>query len=246
MSQILPLNDHNMEKCTIVLCALFSCLLSSFKPSPACEYAGSNIGFVKSQTEKAIAMENINLARYYTYKALNAIVKSRQQLSECGCEHAVLSIEEGFDNLKRATRTTTLSATKILLNRALENTLEGLEAVLTYEAHDSPYPSDVLVMNTKMAKKKRIILKDTDINALRKKIDMSLVNYQKSLDNVINSVDCKEAKAFAKKIHDHCEQQLLKPNLTEGKKYYNLRTKQISEEALERLEGCGDQLLSSK
>ncbi|WP_422081260.1 hypothetical protein [Ulvibacterium sp.] len=235
-----------MKKCTVVLCALFFCLLSSFKPSAACEYAGSNIGFVKSQTEKAIAMENINQARYYAYKALNAIVKSRQQLSECGCKHAVLSIEEGFENLKRATRTTTLSAAKILLNRALEYTKEGLEALLTHETHDSPYPSDVLEMNTKVSKQGKITFKETDLEALKKKIDMSLVDYQRSLDNVINSVDCKEAKAFAKKIHDHCEQQLLRPNLTEGKKYYNLRTKQISAAALKQLGSCENQLLSSR
>ncbi len=235
-----------MEKCTIVLCALFSCLLSSFKPSVACEYAGSNIGFVKSQTQKAIAMEDINQARYFAYKALNAIVKSKQQLSECGCDYAALSIEEGLDNLKKATRTTTLSAAKILLNRALEDTLEGLESLSEHETHDSHYASDVLVMNTKVVKKEKIVLRETDIEALRTKIDMSLVDYQKSLDNVINSVDCKEAKAFAKKIHDHCEQQLLKPNLSEGKKYYNLKTKQISAVALERLGNCEGQLPNSK
>lgn len=235
-----------MEKYTLVLCALFLCLLSSFKPSAACEYAGSNIGFVKSQTEKAISMEDIHQARYYAYKALNAIVKSRKQLSECGCEHATLSIEEGFENLKRSTRTTTLNAAKILLNRALEYTTEGLEALLAHETHDSPYPSDVLAMNTKVSKQGKITYKDTDIEALKKKIDSSLKDYQKSLNNVINSVDCEEARAFTKKIHDHCEQQLLRPNLTEGKKYYNLRTKQISAAALERLGSCENLLLSSK
>ena len=62
--------------------------------------------------------------------------------------------------------------------------------------------------------------------------------YRESLDKIVNSVDCKEARAFAEKIYTHCEQQLLKPNLTEGKKYYNLKTKDITLEALNKLKQC--------
>jgi hypothetical protein len=51
-------------------------------------------------------------------------------------------------------------------------------------------------------------------------------------------VDCKEAKAFTQNVYRICEQQLMKPNLSEGKKYYNLKTKEIAANALKKLGNC--------
>lgn len=213
-------------------------LFSSFKVDKACDYAGSNINYVKTQTEKAITMDDINIARYYAYKALNAIEKSKNQLKECGCEYAAESIAEGLFNLKLATKATSLNSTRILLNRALENTLGGIESLEEHELHDSKYGSNLLAMNTVVSKKELTSLKKPGKKELEKKIDISLEKYRKSLDKIVNSVDCKEARAFAQNIYTHCEQQLLKSNLTEGKKYYNLKTKEITAEALEQLKQC--------
>ncbi|MEO1012325.1 MAG: hypothetical protein AAFX53_13535 [Bacteroidota bacterium] len=228
-----------MEKYSILLSVLIVILFSSFRTSEACKYAGSNIGFVKSQTEKALETGDINKSRYYAYKALNAIVKSKQQFSDCGCDYAVQSIEEGLNNLKMATRATTLGATRILLKRAMEDIKDSLDALADHETmHDSPYGNDVLVLNTSKMKKEQKTIEKPTMGMLKTKIDRSLESYRASLNGVITSVDCKEARAFAQKIYDHCEQQLLEPELSEGKKYYNLRTKEITMEALNALGNC--------
>jgi len=213
-------------------------LFSSFKIDKACEYAGSNINFVKTQTEKAIAVDDINQARYFAYKALNAVEKSKNHLNECGCEYAAESIAEGLSNLKLAIKATSLNSTRILLNKALENTLGGLESLEEHELHDSKYGSDLLAMNTIVAKKEKSSMKKLEKKEFERKIDMSLEKYRESLNKIVISVDCKEARAFAENIYSHCEQQLLLPNLTEGKKYYNLKTKDITAAALQKLNDC--------
>lgn len=213
-------------------------LFSSFSTNLECEYAGSNIGYAKTLTEKAIEVNDINQARYYAYKALSAIEKSKNQLMVCGCEYANDGIEESLINLKLAAKATTLSDTHILLSRSLENTAGSLEALNKHELHESKYASDVLVLNTKDAKEKTIALRETSTKTLNELIDSSLEKYRASLNKVVETVDCHEAKAFAQRIFDNCQQQLLKENLSEGKKYYNLRTKEITADALKRIGKC--------
>jgi hypothetical protein len=208
----------------------------------ACDYAGSNLDFVKTQTERAIEAENLNQSRYFAYKALNAIEKSKQQLEDCGCEYAYKSILESLDNLKKATRVNSLTGTRILLNRALDNTMGSLDALEQHdELHKSRYASDVLAMNTKADNDRKLNAIRPAGLALEKKIDQFLEAYRASLDKVVQSVNCKEAYAYARKVYENCEEQLLNANLTEGKKYYNLKTKEITAEALKELEVCKDQ-----
>ena len=185
----------------------------------ACDYAGSNIDYIKSQTEKALAAENLNQTRYFAYKALNAIEKSKQQLEECGCEYAFKSILEGLENLKKATRVSSLAGTRILLNRALENTMGSLDALEQHdELHRSKYASDVLAMNTKEINTQRLNALQPSGPVLEKKIDKFLEAYKTSLNKVVQSVDCREAYEYARKVYEHCEDQLLNVKLTEAKK----------------------------
>ena len=86
----------------------------TFAERKACAYAGSNIGFVKTQTENAISARDLEQSKYFAYKALNAIEKSREQMEECGCKYAYESILESLDKLKQATRVTSLGAARIL------------------------------------------------------------------------------------------------------------------------------------
>lgn len=218
-------------------------LFSSFTTNLECEYAGSNIGYAKSLTEKAIEVHDINQARYYAYKALSAIEKSKNQLTVCGCVYAKDGIEESLINLKLAAKATTLSDTHILLSRSLENTASSLEALNKHDLHESKYASDVLVLNTKDAEEKTIALRETSAMTLNELIDKSLEKYKASLNKVVETVDCREAKVFAQRVFDNCQQQLLKQNLTEGKKYYNLRTKEITAEALKRIGECASNKL---
>lgn len=227
-----------MRKVYFALVIIVFLLFSSFKRSKACEYAGSNLGFVKSQTEKALEENDLNKARFFTYKALNAIEKSKIQFTDCGCKDATLIIEEGLENLKMATRATTLGAARILLGRALENALGSLEALENHDMHSSPFSANILAMNTIETTNLKMAMKIPETNVLYKKIDESLENYKESLDKIVTSVDCKDARAYATRVFEHCEAELLKPNLSEAKKYYNLRTKEITADALTKLEDC--------
>ncbi len=219
-------------------CAIIFLLFTAFKPSEACEYVGSNINFVKSQTEKAISQEDLNLIRYHAYKALNAIEKSQKQLKDCGCNYAALGIEESSYLLKRATKSTTVERSRSLLNKALENTVGSLEALYKHELHVGKQDEAVLAMHTTGVETDRLGTTDRGTRFLQNRIDRSLKNYSASLNKVVSTVNCKEAKAFAQRIYNHCEQELLNPDLSEGKKYYNLRTKEITWEALQRIGEC--------
>lgn len=221
----------------VFYCLLFT-LFSSFEISEECEYAGSNMGYVKTQTQKAITATNVNKSHFLAYKALSALEKSKKQVEECGCTDAFAFMKDALENLKMATRATSLDATRILLNRSLENTLASLQAIERHDEHGGPYGTDVLALNTIDAKEVSKPIDIIDDDGLRQKIDISLISYEASLQTVIETVDCKEALAFATRIYEHCEAQLLKENLLEGKKYYNLRTKQITKEALETLGDC--------
>lgn len=227
-----------MKQFYLTLYLVSFCLFTSFKPNKACEYASSNISFVSTQTEKAIAVDDINQARYFTYKALNAIEKSKKELSDCGCKYAAKSIASGLDNLKKATKANSLNGTRLLLNRALDDTLGSLEALEKHELHGTTYASDVLVMNTTESNAVKKEFKATEGESLYLKIDQSLLKYENSLNKIITTVNCKEASAFANRVFNNCEAELLKPNLSEGKKYYNLKTKEITEAALRRLGKC--------
>ena len=151
----------------------FSLLLvfSSFEiNSNACQYAGSNIGFVRTQTQKALDAEDINTSRFFAYKALNAIVKSKKQFDACGCEAATKSIHKGLDNLKLATRVASLEGTRILLHRALENTLVSLDELDEHELmHNSEYSNDLLALNTTAATKEKLSMKQPQGKALGSK-----------------------------------------------------------------------------
>lgn len=229
-----------MRLSVITVCFVAGFMLTSFKSNQACEYAGSNIGYIQSQTEKAMATEDINMSKYFVYKALNAIEKSKSQLEDCGCRHAMELIHESSVNLVNATKATTLAGSKILLKKALDMVAGSLEALDGHDSHNSKYSDDILAVNTKTAiKEKNKNLLDKKV--VEKKIDVSLEKFRESLDKVVESVDCKEAMAFTQNIYRICEQQLLRPDLSESKKYYNLKTKEIASKALERLESCKSQ-----
>lgn len=223
----------------IQILGLTAVLLSyAFTTDNACQYAGSNIGYVNAETQKAIDAEEINLARYYTYKALNAIEKSKDQLNACACDYANQSIYEGLEQLKLAARSPDLATTKKLLKKALDNIQGGLDALEEHQLHDSKYANDVLSMGTKEAQALQIEMEQPVGPELRKKIDQTLVKFQNSVAIAINSVECSEVRAFITNTYRVCEQELLREDITEAKRYFNLRTKEIIADALTQLEDC--------
>ncbi|MDB2606515.1 hypothetical protein N9Y48_01915 [Zobellia sp.] len=212
---------------------------SSFGASQDCNYAKSNIGYVKTQTKKALSMKDLQMVRFYTFKALNALEKSKNQIEDCGCEYATDSTIENIEYLKNATKATSLAGARILLNKSLAFSQESLEAIANHKEHGSIYGSDNLVMNVD-SPADDTTLAFMDNTKIRQKIDASLSKYKTSLDRVISTVDCSEARAFAQNIYENCEQELLKPSLSESKKYYNLKTKEITANALKKLGNCSN------
>jgi len=228
-----------MKTIYLMLAVFLISLFSSYKTSNACTYAESNMTYVISQTKKAISQNDINKVKLYTYRAINALEKSKKQFKKCDCEYATNAINEGTESLKKATKATSLSKVKSLLDKALKNTLKSVDYLVEHGSHKkSRYGDNVLAMNTKADEDKNNIKKKSSEKSLYTIVDESLVKYETSLNKIVNTVDCKEARAFANRIYLHCEQQLLTPNLTEGKKYYNLRTKEITAEALETIGDC--------
>lgn len=214
-------------------------LLSAATPSEACINAGSMIGFVENHVRNALDTEELNLARYHTYKAINTIEKSRSQFDDCACDFARKNIIQSLDNLKMATRVTTMEGTRILLFRAMEDMQAGREALDEHEeTHESPYGSDVLALNTVDSPSAGPAFGSMSSKEVEARIDTSLIAYRKSLQEVVEGVPCREALAFVTRIYEHCERQLLREDLTPAKRYYNLRTKEITENALNELRGC--------
>lgn len=228
-----------MKTLHIMLSIIAILLLSSFAPSEACNYAGSNMNYVKERTEEALNMDDINEARFYTYKAIKVLQTSTNRFDDCGCKDAEVSIAESLINLKAATKSTSLGGTRILLNEALQQIGDALDAFEQHEMHDTAFSSKDFAMNTEVMDADTLPRIEPKESELYRQIDISLVNYSKSINEVMDSVSCLEARAFANNIYENCEQQLLKSNLSEGKKYYNLRTKEITEKALSRLGDCG-------
>ena len=223
----------------LILFFALALTLSSYSVNKACEYMGSNIGYIEKQVRKALDAADLNTSRYHAYKALNAIEKSKVQFTACGCEVAEQSIAESLEHLKRATRVSSLTGTRLILEKAIagvESSLQSLEEHA--EVHQSQYGSDQLSLNTRDSYMEQQKGKIPVGKALEKKIDQALISYQNSLEKVVNTIPCKEAYQLALTNYERCEEQLLRPELTEAKKYYNLRTKEITELALERLKEC--------
>ncbi|SKB26803.1 hypothetical protein [Maribacter arcticus] len=227
-----------MKKATYIFCTLAVLALSSFRTNLDCEYANSNMGFAKSQITAALLTDDINQARFYAYKAVNALEKSKNQLKVCGCTFAKASMNENLDTLVLATKSTTLEGTRTYLDKSIELINNTMFVLDSHDSHNSTYANDVLSMNTNTASKTVINTKNSKSLSLNDKIDLSLAKYKVSLEKVVATINCKDAKAFAQRIFDECENQLLKPNLTEGSKYYNLRTKEITQNALNKIGDC--------
>lgn len=223
----------------LVLSLLAIGLFSSFKMSEACQYAGSNIGYVKTQTQLALEDKDLNKAKFNTYKAIKAIYKLRKQLEECGCEQALINIEESQFHLKKATKATTMEHAQLLLLEAYHKVVLSLEALERHHLHESnELHDDPALTRAQTTEKKNWSEYHLEGQALRVMIDDSLIPYEESLQRIVDSVNCKDARAYAERVFKICEQELLKPGLSEGKKYYNLRTQEITAEAIKELENC--------
>ena len=241
-----------MKQSTIFLSVLLTSVLSSFASDKACQYAGSNIGYVNSQTQKAIDANDLNQAKYFAYKALKGIYKSQKQLNECGCENAGVNLEESQYHLRMATKATSHDDAKTSLLDAKKTGIASLSALEKHHLHlDKPSIEEAITdaENSETAEKNETALTSpmvTDAKVMYSVIDTSLLKYEKSLDKVVNSVNCKEALEYATGVYEHCEKQLLRADLSDVIRYYNLQTKKITAAALVKLKDCQSREIAAK
>lgn len=216
-----------------------SLLLVSASSEKACMNTEAMIGFVKEQTAMALQEEDLSLIRFHAFKALNTIERSRIQLEECGCDYARKNLMESLENLKLSTRVTTLEGTRIPLSRAMEYIKAAKEALQQHEStHDKPYGQEIMAVNTTpmtQTQARRILEEE---KALEDKIEVALQNYERSLNDVVDGVPCEEALVFVKRIYAHSQNQLKRGDQSPARKFYNLRTKEITEKAMARLRDC--------
>tara|TARA_R110000737_G_scaffold352495_1_gene398752 strand:+ start:1961 stop:2560 length:600 start_codon:yes stop_codon:yes gene_type:complete len=196
------------------------------------------MGYAKSQITAALSTQDINQARFYAYKAINALEKSKDQLKVCGCTYAKTSVYENIEVLTLATKSTTLEGTISYLNESIELTDNTILVLESHDIHDSIYSNNELSVNTNSSTEVKTGKKVKFDKNIFENIDISLEKYRVSLDKVVRTVNCKDATAFATRIFNESEAQLLKPNISEGSKYYNLRTKEITQEALNKIGDC--------
>ncbi|SFR50991.1 hypothetical protein SAMN04490243_2436 [Robiginitalea myxolifaciens] len=215
--------------------------LSSSNTEKKCTDVGSLMDFVGEHIRKAMQADELQMLRYHTFKALNTLVKFKEQVDGCGCDYAQQGIEESHAGLKLATRVNTLDGANILLKRALDDVKEAQEALLEHNTlHTGEYNTGMLAMNTASAKTGNSdrAAEVTGL-ALEAKIDSSLVAYTRSLDEVVATVPCEEALEFVERVYAHCEKQLMRTDLSPAKRYYNIKTKEITQNALDQLRSCG-------
>ncbi len=229
-----------MKLSNALLSVLLICLFSSFSSSEDCQYAGSNINYINTQTKKAIDAEELHYSKYHAYKALTAIYKTQMELKTCGCQKAAFKLEESQYLFKKATKVSSLKEAKALLIEAQNKALLSLKELKKHDLHKKAQNAQNAAKDSVASTQKKYTYKSVTANskAMYQIIDQSLIKYKKSLDHVINTVDCPEALAYANGVFEHCELQLLRTDLSDVKKYYNLQTKKITEEALVKLKNC--------
>ncbi|WP_190809390.1 hypothetical protein [Flagellimonas sp. S3867] len=216
-------------------------LMASFTTRNACEYASSNIEYIKGELQSAIISDDFEMSKYHAFKALNGIEKTRLNFLDCGCSAAIESLEKTSTYLKSATATKSFEDSKEWLHLALENTVIGIKVLRVFEQETSShYGNDLLVMNTKDAMENEVgtLLPQGD---LKKLVHKCLLGFETSLDKVVTEVECEEASRFITKIHEEAQSTLLKTELTVAKKEYHQRVKTIAKEALNKLGECSEE-----
>ena len=208
-------------------------------PEKACINTESLIGFISEETTQALEEADLQIIRYHAFKAVNAIERSRTQLEDCGCDYARKNLLESLENLKLATQVSTLEGTRIPLSRAMDYILAGRDALNKHEkSHVQPFWQSLIEVDTKdtqHTQATRLLKADKVIEA---KIEESLITYQNSLNEVVEGVPCDEALVFVRRVYAHCEKQLDRNDQTPAKRFYNLRTKEITQKAMDDLRNC--------
>ena len=211
---------ENKKSILLTALAMGLCFMTSFtKPANACQYASSNLEYIKSKIQDAIKEDALPMAKYHAYKALNGIEKTRENFLDCGCEGALESLENTLSHLKAATKSSDLKKSKSALHKALETATIGGNVLNSFaQETSSEYGSNVLVLNTKNV----IDFQDgsllTQGSTVKKQVHQCLLGFESSLDKVVAEVECNEAHRFITNIYEESRLILLNTELSQHKK----------------------------
>lgn len=222
----------------LFLAALFCGVCFSFKNYNPCDFASNNITFIKEQTENAVSASELQMAKYYAYKALDGIWNAQYSFDKCGCDDAIVNIELASKNLKEATKSGSLEDSKTFLQIAMRNARNSMNAIVEFESSYSKYGYESLSKNTKKDVSDLKAEISLDNNSLEK-MEARLAQYEKSITNVIQMNDCLRAQEFIAETQKITKTELSNPLLSLRKQYYHHRVIEITEAALRKLENCG-------
>lgn len=210
-------------------------LTLSFRAPNACEFANSNIVLIKEQTKKALEENNINRLRYHAFRALNEIESTKRNFKKCGCDEGLKSLDITYINLKQATETTVVNDSKNHLDIALQSTLKSMESL--QKLGNGFYSATKAKSSNKDSIPKNDVL-PVSPDFSEAKMTASLLEFEESLQKVVQFVDCKNANTFILKIQTESKKSLTEQELSATKRRYHTRVAEITQNALLKLKDC--------
>lgn len=214
-------------------------MMAAFKSYNSCEFANTNIDFVKDQTQTALEANDINIVKLFSNNALDIIDQTKNDFIECGCTEATEPINTIEKNLQLVSRSTKLEESKTFLKAALQNVILSIKLLREHEEENSSfYGDDVLVMNTKSALDEQGGVLLPKGKAREELIYESLTEFKISIDNVVKNVDCEDAFFFISKLHKNAKRDLDNISLSENERFYHEKVSDITYQALLKLDGC--------
>ncbi|WP_435314843.1 hypothetical protein [Cellulophaga fucicola] len=209
-----------IHKTKILYLLATALLLCSFIVNTTCDLVKSNLDVVLKQTNKAVIAKDINTIKYHTYKAIKIVQKLEKQLEDCNCDDATQDVNQGLNLLKEVTKANSFETAKTLIK----------------EAEDCINSSIVAISNFSRKNKNTSEYSNNELYAA---VDSILIPFEKSMKKmVVDTENCKEAYKLAKEIYQKNELKLMDTSLSESKKYYHLRSKEIAKQTIAKLEDC--------
>ena len=243
---LLPQSYRQMKtykRVIFIICTILGLIgfwmMVAFTNYNSCEYANTNIDFVKTQTQTALEANDINIVKLFTNNALDAIDQTKSTFIDCGCLEATDPINSIEKNLKLVTRATKIEESKDLLKVALQNVVLSIKLLREHEEENTSfYGNDVLEMNTKSSLDRQGGIVLPKGKAREELIYESLTEFKISIDNVVKNVDCEDAFFFISKIHKNAKRDLNNISLSENERFYHEKVRDIAYQALLKLDGC--------
>lgn len=222
----------------IIAFSLFA-LQSVSGMNQACLTAGDQLQFIQRQGRTAIKVAAINQLRYHTYKAINALEETLDIFGTCGCTEAQDALKAGKGFLKKAAIEKSLRASRILIYQAMEHIELSMHILQQHQVeHGHTFSQEFI---NKINATPDLLPEDERLSReekQRSKIDSSLQAFKSSLDAVIETVNCEEARVFIQDIRDKADRQLERSSLSPTQRYYQKKTRTITTQALGRLGNC--------